>query len=58
MYRVRKGAMIGGVCTGLGKALSVDPILFRLAFILAVCYLGIGILPYALMWLLLPEQND
>jgi phage shock protein PspC (stress-responsive transcriptional regulator) len=46
--------MIGGVCGGLGEFLELDPVLFRAAFLVLAVVGGLGILLYAVLWLLIP----
>jgi phage shock protein PspC (stress-responsive transcriptional regulator) len=49
--------MIGGVCGGLGRYLNVDPILFRLLFVLALIIGGSGFLVYVILWIVIPEEK-
>ena len=46
---------IGGVCGGLGEWLEIDPVLFRVAFILLALVCGLGILLYIALWLIVPR---
>ena len=48
---------IAGVCGGLGDWLEVDPVFFRVAFILAALACGLGILAYIVLWLLVPRPS-
>jgi signal transduction histidine kinase len=45
---------LGGVCSGIAMRLGVDPLLVRLAFVVATAAGGIGIALYALGWLVIP----
>lgn len=54
LYRDPENRTIGGVCSGLGAYFSVDPVWFRLAFVLAVVFAGTGILLYLILWVVLP----
>ena len=47
--------MIAGVCGGLGEYLKVDPILFRILFVLALIVGGSGLLVYIVLWIVIPE---
>jgi phage shock protein C len=47
--------VIAGVCSGLGNYFHVDPVLVRLTFILAVLLFGFGLLPYVLLWIIMPR---
>jgi phage shock protein PspC (stress-responsive transcriptional regulator) len=49
--------MIAGVCGGLGEYLNVDPILFRVLFVLALILGGSGLLVYIILWIVIPEGS-
>ncbi|MGH3886428.1 MAG: PspC domain-containing protein [Pseudonocardiaceae bacterium] len=49
---------IGGVAAAIGRRYAVDPVLVRVAFIVATLFSGIGVLLYLLGWLLLPAEGD
>lgn len=55
-YRSRDNRILFGVCGGLGKYFSVDPILFRLFFLLLQFTNGAGILVYILMVFIIPLE--
>jgi len=44
---------IGGVCGGLGERFEIDPVLFRVVFVLLALVCGLGILLYVVLWLLI-----
>jgi phage shock protein PspC (stress-responsive transcriptional regulator) len=56
LYRSRKNRVIAGVSGGLGEYLDVDPVLFRIAFIVAAFAGGAGVLAYIIAWIIMPEQ--
>ena len=56
LYRSQKERMIGGVCGGLGNFFQVDPIIFRLIFVLMLLGAGSGVLVYIIMMLIIPEE--
>jgi len=56
LYRSKKNKVIAGVSGGLGEYLDVDPVLFRIAFIVAAFAGGAGILAYIIAWIIMPEQ--
>jgi phage shock protein PspC (stress-responsive transcriptional regulator) len=56
LYRSRTNKIIGGVCGGLGDYFGIDPVLFRLAFVLLVLMFGTGVLAYLILWLIMPEE--
>jgi len=43
------------VCGGLGERFDIDPVLFRVAFILLALACGLGIILYIALWLLIPR---
>jgi len=47
--------MIGGVCGGLAESVALDPVLIRVAFVVAAFACGFGVLLYLALWLLLPR---
>lgn len=55
LYRIYpEGAMLSGVCNGLGAYFGLDPVLFRLVFVLAGCLWGAGAFAYVVMVLIIP----
>ena len=56
LYRSRTDRMIGGVCGGLGKYLTIDPTVVRLIFVLALLLGGHGLLVYLILLLVVPEE--
>ncbi len=55
MYRDTGRHIIGGVCSGLGKYLGVDPVIMRILFILLTFLGGGGVLIYLILWIVIPE---
>lgn len=49
---------IAGVAGGIGRALGVDPVLIRVAFVVLTIFGGSGIALYAVGWLLMPGGRD
>ena len=45
---------IAGVCGGLGEFFNLDPVLFRVAFVVLAFVGGLGILLYMVLWLVVP----
>ena len=45
---------IAGVCGGLGEFFDLDPVLFRVAFVVLAFVGGLGILLYLVLWLVVP----
>lgn len=56
--RPRYGGKIGGVSAAIGLRYGIDPVLVRVAFVIAALYGGAGIVLYLLGWLLLPKEGD
>ncbi len=58
LYRPRSNRMVAGVCAGLGNYFNIDPTIVRLIFVLLVLPGGApGVLPYGLLWLLMPDEG-
>jgi len=57
LQRVRKGAIIVGVSTGLAQYFGVDVILVRIIFVTLSLIGGGGLLLYVLLWLFLPYDT-
>ena len=55
LYLSSSERKIGGVCGGLGERFEIDPVLFRVAFVLLALVCGLGILLYIVLWLLIPR---
>jgi phage shock protein PspC (stress-responsive transcriptional regulator) len=58
LVRIRQGSTLGGVCTGLGAYLEIDPTLIRLFFILIAFAEGTGVVLYLLLWIFLPAEDS
>jgi len=58
MYRDPDNAVIAGVSSGIGAYLDVDPIVFRVLFIVLCIPYGMGALLYAILWIALPKANS
>lgn len=58
LYKIKNGAMLTGVCNGLAAYFNVDVSLMRLAVVLLTCFTGIGVIPYIVAAIILPEMND
>jgi phage shock protein PspC (stress-responsive transcriptional regulator) len=54
LYRIRQGAMLGGVCNGLAAYTGLDVIWLRLAFALATFVGFSGLIAYVVMALIVP----
>ena len=58
LTRSSEGRVIAGVARGLGNYTGMDPIVFRVGFIVLAIAGGIGILAYLLMWLAVPLDSS
>jgi phage shock protein C len=55
LYRSRTNKVIAGVCGGLAEYFNVDPVIIRIiAFILLLPGGLPGLLPYLVLWLVVP----
>jgi phage shock protein PspC (stress-responsive transcriptional regulator) len=54
VFRHPDEKIIGGVCGGLGAYFNVDPLLFRLGFLLTMFIGGFGIFVYLILWIIAP----
>ena len=55
LFRSVTNRRIAGVAGGLGQHFGVDPVWFRIAFVVLAIGGGSGILIYLVMWLIVPE---
>jgi phage shock protein C len=58
LYRSGKDKILGGVCGGLGEYFGVDPVLFRILFVLLALGWGFGILLYIICWIIIPRNPE
>lgn len=58
LHRSRDQKFIGGVAAGLGAYFKLDPLVIRIIFVILFFANGAGILIYALLWFLIPEQKE
>ncbi|MDQ4103832.1 MAG: PspC domain-containing protein [Actinomycetota bacterium] len=49
---------VAGVAAAIGRRYAIDPVLVRVAFVIATLFSGVGVLLYLLGWLLLPAEGD
>ncbi|RJO72191.1 PspC domain-containing protein [Nocardia panacis] len=55
--RLPRQGPIAGVAAGFGQRYGVDPVLVRVALVVATIFGGAGIMLYLLAWLLMPEAG-
>ncbi len=58
LRRSRTDRHVAGVSGGLGRYAGIDPLVFRILFVVLTIFGGSGILLYALGWLLVPEEGE
>ena len=57
LYRSTEDQKIAGVCGGLGEHFDLDPVFFRLLFLMLLCFGGVGLLTYLAMWIMVPLRD-
>lgn len=50
------GRLLGGVAQGLAAQLSLDPVVIRLMFVLLSVVDGVGVVAYAVLWMITPRE--
>ena len=55
--RPREGRQVAGVAAGIAHRYDVDPVLIRVAFVVAA-FSGVGVLLYVAGWVVLPDGRD
>jgi phage shock protein PspC (stress-responsive transcriptional regulator) len=58
LHRSRTDRKLLGVAGGLGRYAGIDPLIFRILFVVLAIFGGSGILLYALGWLLVPDDGE
>jgi phage shock protein C len=56
IYRSDTEKVIFGVCGGLGDYFNLDPVIFRIFFILFAFGMGSGVLAYLVLALVIPSK--
>lgn len=57
LRRSRHDRWLGGVCGGLSVYTGMESWIWRLLFALAFFFVGIGLLPYILLWIFVPLED-
>ena len=57
IYRDPDNRILGGVCSGMGAYFNMDPLVFRVLFLLITLLGGAGILIYLILWIVVPEAR-
>ncbi|CAN5528696.1 hypothetical protein BH10BAC6_BH10BAC6_15970 [soil metagenome] len=56
VFRSTTNNMFFGVCSGLARFFDIDPVIVRVAFVLAAFADGFGLVAYILLLILMPRQ--
>ena len=57
LYRSRTDRVLFGVCGGLGKYFGIDPVIFRILFVIFFFIDGVGLIAYLIMVLIIPNER-
>ncbi|MEX0987154.1 MAG: PspC domain-containing protein [Bacteroidales bacterium] len=57
LHRDPENSVFGGVCGGLGAYFNIDPLIFRILFIVFFFLGGASILVYIILWIVLPKAE-
>jgi phage shock protein C len=58
LYRSRTDRKIAGVCGGFGRYFGMDPVVFRIVWLLLILGMGAGLLAYLICWLIIPLEPE
>ncbi|MBT6417483.1 MAG: PspC domain-containing protein [Candidatus Marinimicrobia bacterium] len=58
IYRHPDDKILGGVCGGLGALVGIDPVIFRIIFMVTAFFGGFGALIYLVMWAIIPMAQS
>ncbi len=58
LYRSETDRKLAGVCGGLGEYFDVDPVFFRIAFVVLFFAGGFGLLLYLIMWFAVHSKSN
>lgn len=57
LYRSRTDRKIAGVCGGLAEYFNIDATIVRVIFLILLLPGGVpGLLPYLILWVVMPEK--
>ncbi len=57
LYRDPENSVIAGVCGGLSAYFNIDPVIFRLLFVIFFFAGGASVLVYVILWIVLPKAE-
>jgi phage shock protein PspC (stress-responsive transcriptional regulator) len=58
LFRDTEHGMVAGVAAGLGAYFKIDPVIFRIIFVVLTFASGAGIVAYLVLWLLVPPVKS
>jgi len=59
LYRSTTDRKIAGVCGGIAEYLNIDPTVVRIIAVILLLPGGVpGLLPYLVMWVVIPENPE
>jgi phage shock protein PspC (stress-responsive transcriptional regulator) len=59
LYRSTNQKWISGVCGGLAEYFNIDVTIVRLVFVALLLPGGLpGVVPYAIMWIIVPKKEN
>jgi phage shock protein C len=57
LYRDEYHKVFGGVCSGLAEYFEMDVVVVRLLFAFTFLIMGVGFIPYIVLWIVLPKKG-
>jgi phage shock protein C len=57
LLRSTTDTKVAGVSGGLGRYFAVDPVLFRVGFVVTALLSGAGLLAYLVLWAIVPRDD-
>jgi len=58
IYRLKSDRKIAGVCGGIANYFDIDPVIIRLAWLMAVFCFGGGVLAYIIAVIVIPSEDS
>ena len=58
LARSQTDRMIAGVAGGIAAHFDLDPTLVRVMWVITVIFAGFGVLPYIILWIVLPTEGS
>jgi phage shock protein PspC (stress-responsive transcriptional regulator) len=58
IHRSREDRIVSGLSGGLGRYLTIDPVIVRVLFVVLTLFGGSGIMLYLIGWVAIPDQGQ